>query len=234
MARVNAGYGYGIGSGIGSGSSNGNGNGSSCGYGNGSCCGYGCGSRCGYGCGYGNGYGDGVVDGTYSGCGDGEANGIDCGIAKFNGYAVEIIDGVQTIIARKHGRFARGWILNRNLTTSPCCVASNEDGLCAHGKTMREAMSALAEKEMESLEPEERVEAFIACHNRDEKYPARDLFEWHHHLTGSCLEGRKAFCQDRGIDLEHDEFTPQEFVEMTRNSYGAHVIKLLAERMGMQ
>ena len=181
---------------------------------------------------FGSGYGDG--SGSGSGDGDGYGSGDGHGIAKFNGRPVEIIDGVQTIIDRMHGRFARGWILNRNLTTSPCCVASNEDGLCAHGATMREAMSALAEKEMQSLEPEERVKAFMACHNSDEKYPARDLFEWHHHLTGSCLAGRQAFCRDREIDIDRDEFTPKEFVDITRNSYGAHVIELLAERMGLK
>ena len=233
MERVNAGYGYGIGSGIGSGCGNGNGNGSSCGYGSGNGDGYGVGADDGCVYGDGCGYGDGTAPGYGGGDGRCEALGLSCGITKFNRYAVEIIDGVQTIIERQHGRFARGWILNRNLTTSPCCVASNEDGMCAHGATMREAMSALAEKEMESLEPEERVEAFMACHNRDEKYPARDLFEWHHHLTGSCLAGRQAFCHDRAIDIDRDEFTPKQFVDMTRNSYGAHVIELLAERMGL-
>ena len=194
--------------------------------------GYGHGNGSGYGDGYGSsegyGYGYGYVDGYSSGYVGGY------GIRIFNSMPVEWIDGVPTLIDRRHGRFARGWILCRDLTLSPCCVVRNEDGLAAHGKTMREAMNALTDKEMQNKTPEERVADFMKCHEVNTKYPARDLFEWHHHLTGSCLEGRKAFCRDHRIDIDHDEFTPQEFVNLTRKSYGYQVIELLAERLGMR
>ena len=173
---------------------------------------------------------DGVIDyGDGYGGGDGDGDGIKI----FDGHTIEMIDGVQTIIDRAHGNFARGWILGRDLTLSPCCVVRNEEGMAAHGETMREAMTALMEKEMENRSPEERVEAFVACHDQGKKYPAQDLFEWHHHLTGSCLAGRKTFCRDHGIDIEHDAFTVEEFVRMTKGNYGADVIDLLAERIGM-
>ena len=220
-----------IGSGSGSGSGYGSGYGSGSGSGYGSGYGYGDGDGSGYGSG--SGYGDGDGSGYGSGSGYGDGDGYGDGIKIFDGHTIEMIDGVQTIIDRAHGNFARGWILGRDLTLSPCCVVRNEEGMAAHGETMREAMTALMEKEMENRSPEERVEAFVACHDQGKKYPAQDLFEWHHHLTGSCLAGRKTFCRDHGIDIEHDAFTVEEFVRMTKGNYGADVIDLLAERIGM-
>lgn len=206
------------------------------GYGTSDCTGDGSGNGDGYGNGCGDGYGRGSGFGDgYAFCnGYGFENCIDNGIKIFDGRTIEMIDGVQTIIDRAHGRFARGWILGEDLNLSPCCVVRNEDGLAAHGETMREAMSALTYKEIQNMTPEERVADFMACHTINTKYPARDLFEWHHHLTGSCLEGRKAFCRDHRIEIDHDEFTPQEFVNLTRESYGYQVIELLAERLGMK
>ena len=206
------------------------------GYGTGDCTGDGSGNGDGYGNGCGDGYGRGSGFGDgYDLCnGYGFENSVENGIKIFDGRTVEMIDEVQTIIDRAHGRFARGWILGEDLNLSPCCVVRNEDGLAAHGETMREAMNALADKEMQNRTPEECVEAFMECHTINTKYPARDMFEWHHRLTGSCLEGRKAFCRDHRIDIDHDEFTPQEFVNLTRKSYGYQVIELLAERLGMR
>ena len=233
--RIGSGSGSGSGYGSGYGSGSGSGYGSGYGYGDGDGSGYGSGSGYGYGSGYGSGsgYGDGDGSGYGSGSGYGDGDGYGDGIKIFDGHTIEMIDGVQTIIDRAHGNFARGWILGRDLTLSPCCVVRNEEGMAAHGETMREAMTALMEKEMENRSPEERVEAFVACHDQGKKYPAQDLFEWHHHLTGSCLAGRKTFCRDHGIDIEHDAFTVEEFVRMTKGNYGADVIDLLAERIGM-
>lgn len=212
------GYGCGKGAGAGSYSDYGHGYGLGCGNGNGD----------GSGCCYGDNHGHAAGYSDSSGYGYGERTGIKI----YNGRVVEIIDSVPTIIDRAHGRFARGWILYSDLTLSPCCVVRNEDGLAAHGKTMREAMNALTDKEIQNRTPEERVADFMESHEVNTKYPARDLFEWHHRLTGSCLAGRKAFCRDHRIDIDHDEFTPQEFVNLTRKSYGRQVIELLAERLG--
>ena len=61
------------------------------------------------------------------------------------------------------------------------------------------------------------------------EYPAKELFVWHHVLTGSCKAGRESFCRDNGIDIENDTFTIHEFVALTRNSYGGETIKKLLE-----
>ena len=60
------------------------------------------------------------------------------------------------------------------------------------------------------------------------KYSAKEIFIWHHVLTGSCKAGRESFCRDKGIDVDNDKFTVYEFIELTRNSYGGEVIRKLS------
>lgn len=61
------------------------------------------------------------------------------------------------------------------------------------------------------------------------KYPAADLFTWHHVLTGSCRAGREAFCRDKGIDVDNDTFTIPEFVALTRDAYGGETVAKLID-----
>ena len=77
---------------------------------------------------------------------------------------------------------------------------------------------------------EKRIEAFLEAHREDKKYPAQDLFDWHHRLTGSCMAGRKAFCLNHQIDLENDLFTVAEFINLTRDDYGGSVIRNLEKK----
>lgn len=180
-------------------------------------------SGSGDGSGDGSGYGDGSGSGYGSGSGDGS------GVKTFCGKRVYSIDGVQTIIESVRGNMAKGYILQSDLTLTPCCVVKENDKF-AHGSTLREAYEALQEKLYDDSTEEERILKF-RNHFPDfsKKYPARELFIWHHVLTGSCKAGREAFCRDRGIDIDKDEFTIHEFIEMTENSYNGHVIKKLKE-----
>lgn len=41
--------------------------------------------------------------------------------------------------------------------------------------------------------------------------------------------GRENFCKERGIDIEEDSFTIEEFVELTKDSYGGDIIKQILE-----
>ena len=200
------GYGYGYGSGYGSGYGDGDGSGSGDGYG------YGSGS--GYGDGYGSGYGDGYGD----------------GVTTFDGENVVRIDGVQTILRNIHGNVARADILQSDLTLTPCYVVKR-DNKFAHGETIEAAMQALMDKLFDDMPVEERVEAFIGAVKPDVKYPAQTLFDWHHKLTGSCEAGRKAFAKDHGIDLQHGEYTLQQFLGLTRDAYGADVIRAVMKKM---
>ena len=212
-----SGDGYGYGDGDGSGYGSGSGSGSGYGYGSGSGDGDGSGSGSGYGSGYGSG------DGSGYGSGSGD------GIKSINGSFVYQIDGVETILDRVHTNVAKGRILKRDLTCEPCYIVK-QGSVFAHGSTLRKAMADLAEKLMEGMSEEERIDAFVEAHPElDKPYPNEDLFSWHHRLTGSCEMGRKAFVEERGLTLD-GESTVRGFIELTEDAYGGSVIRALKER----
>ena len=170
----------------------------------------------GYGSGYGDGYGYGYGDGS------------GYGIGEINGMHVYRIDDVQTIIAAVKGNVAKGFILQSDLTMTPCYIVKG-NGMFAHGDDLHEAMSALQEKMFEDMPEEERIAEFIKAHpDKDKAYPNQDLFDWHHRLTGSCMAGRNAFIKDRGLSLD-GETTVADFIKLTRNAYGGSTIRALEE-----
>ena len=176
------------------------------------------GSGSGYG--YGDGYGD----------GDGSGDGSGYGIHGFDGKNVYRIDGTPTLIQSIRGNVAHGAILNGDLTLTPCYVVKQDD-LFAHGETLREAMEALRDKLFEDMPEEERISAFLAETEPGKKYPNQHFYAWHHRLTGSCDMGRKTFAKDHGIDVENGTMTLEEFLELTKNSYGGDVIRHVLERL---
>ena len=117
------------------------------GYGYGSGDGYGDGD--GYGSGYGSGLGSGDGSGYGSGLGSGDGSGYD-DVKQLNGYEVYVIDDIQTIITSVRSDIAEGFILNADLTLSPCFICKGEN-LFAHGKTLHEAYTSLQEKLLENL-----------------------------------------------------------------------------------
>ena len=199
-----------------------------CGYGYGSGCGYGdgsgdgCGSGCGYGCGYGSGYGCGY------GSGDGCGYGYGSGVKSINGNPIYVVDNIPTIITNVKGNIAKGFILHSDLSLTPCFIVK-ENNQFSHGNTLHEAFESLQEKLYDDSTEEERILKFKE-HFSDfsKKYSAKDLFIWHHVLTGSCKAGREAFCMDKGIDVDNDRFTVYEFIELTKNSYGGDIIRRLS------
>lgn len=198
--------------------------GSGSGYGSGDGCGDGCGSVCGDGCGSGYGYGSGYG----SGCGDGYGCGSGCGIKSINGNSIYVVDSIPTIITNVKGNIAKGFILQSDLSLTPCFIAK-ENNQFSHGNTLHEAFESLREKLYDDSTEEERILKFKE-HFSDfsRKYSAKDLFIWHHVLTGSCKAGREAFCKDKGIDVDNDRFTVYEFIELTKNSYGGEIIRKLS------
>ena len=166
----------------------------------------------------GSGYGDGYGYGYGYGSGD--------GIAELNGQKVYRIDDTPTIITSVHNNVAKGYILQSDLSLTLCYVVKGNNCF-AHGDTLREAMAALTDKMFDGRPEEERIEAFIKAHpDKDKAYPNKDLFDWHHRLTGSCMAGRNAFVKDRGLTLD-GETTVTDFIKLTENSYGGSTIKKL-------
>ena len=191
------------------------------------------GSGYGSGSGYGEGDGYGSGSGSGSGYGYGDGDGYGSGISIFDGIPVWMVDGVQTIITVVKSGFAKGYILSSDLTKTPCYIAKG-GGRFAHGATLNKAVAALQGKLFEDMPVEARISAFIKAHpDKNAKIPARDLWDWHNRLTGSCEMGRNQFAADRGIDIDRDEFTPLEFCEMCKGSYGGDVIRRLEEAYGV-
>ena len=232
--NIGSGCGDGDGCGCGDGSGYGDGDGYGCGcgdgsgYGDGDGCGCGDGSGCGdgYGCGYG--YGSGCGDGSGYGDGDGYGYGCGYGVKSINGNSIYVVDNIPTIITNVKGNIAKGFILHSDLSLTPCFIVK-ENNQFSHGNTLHEAFESLQEKLYDDSTEEERILKFKE-HFSDfsKKYSAKDLFIWHHVLTGSCKAGREAFCTDKGIDVDNDRFTVYEFIELTKNSYGGNIIRRLS------
>lgn len=172
------------------------------------------------------GWGEGSGSGWDSGSGWGEGSGE--GVKSFNSAAVYMIDDVPTIVTAVFGNTAKGYILRDDLTLEPCYVSKAGNHL-AHGKKLEEAVADAREKLFYDMPEDERIEAFLAAHERGVKYPAQDFYDWHHRLTGSCRMGRDEFVRSHGIDLENGMYTVEEFIAITRNSYGGAVIARLED-----
>lgn len=230
-------YNYGFGAGCGSGygfsycDGSGSGSGDSAGYGDGSSYGKGCGSGYGSCMNFGNGRGQGCgLSYNYnleSGSFYGGILNYNNSLNSINGKQVYIVDGILTTISHIHGNIAKGTIVNNNLTETPCYIVK-EGIYFAHGNSLAEANAALQDKLFEEMSAEERIAEFWKCHKKGVKYPTKDFFEWHHKLTGSCLMGRQQFAKDHNIDLE-GEMTVEEFITLTKNSFGGDIIKRLEE-----
>ena len=192
------------------------------GYGDGSGDGYGDGSGDGSGYGSGDGYGDGSGDGYGDGSGD--------GLLSFDGKQVSMIDGVPTVIMQVKGNLAKGFIVNCDLTTERCYVAKRGN-LFAHGKTIKETQEALHKKIFDNMDTDEKIDSFMREFKQGAKYPAKLFYEWHNKLTGSCEFGRNAFVRNHGIDLENGMYTPEEFVDITKDDFGGDIIKQIKERI---
>ena len=187
------------------------------------------------GSGYGSGDDSGSGSGDDSGSGYGYGYGDDSGdgVKEVNGDTVYIVDDVPTIIKSVRDNIAQGFILQRDLTLKPCYIVK-EQNMFAHGDTLHDAFTALQEKLYDNSTEEERIEAFRKKFPEyDTLYPNRDLFTYHHVLTGSCRMGRESFCKDKGIDLDGST-TVREFVELTKDSYGGDVICKLPEVYGVK
>lgn len=198
------------------------------------CYGYSNGDGCGDGCGAGScdGHGAGSCDGYGSGIGAGIGCGAGKGVMELNGDNVHLVDGIQTIIKSVHGNIAQGFILNSDLTLQPCYIVKEQNKF-AHGDTLHDAFTSLQEKLYDESTEEERIEAFVKKFpDYDTSYPNRDLFAYHHVLTGSCRMGRERFCKDNGINLDGST-TVREFVSLTKDSYGSETIRRLPQAYGV-
>lgn len=178
----------------------------------------------------GSGSGDGSGYGSGDGSGDGYGSGS--GVTEINGLSVHLVDDVQTVFYHIRGNVAKGAILRDDLSLEPCFIVKG-NGHFAHGENLRKAMEALTDKMFDDMPEDERIAEFVKAHpDYQGKHSNRDLYDWHHRLTGSCEMGRNEFVSSKGIDLD-GESTIEEFVAMCRNSYGGSTIRKLPEAYGI-
>ncbi|MBQ1485265.1 MAG: hypothetical protein IIZ44_02285 [Muribaculaceae bacterium] len=173
----------------------------------------------------GNGYGNGYGNGDGNGDGDGSL----LSVTKVGEDKVYDIDDVPTAIDNIKGNVAKCRILQADMTWIPCHVVRIGDCF-AHGWTIHEAQRDAMQKHISSAPIEERLQMFKdRFPSADEKIPAKELFNWHNTLTGSCLMGRKQWCRDHNIDVDKDTFTVTEFIALTKNAFGGSTIKKLTQ-----
>lgn len=139
-----------------------------------------------------------------------------------------MIDGVPTILSRIIGNVAKGFIVGPDFLLAPTFVCK-QGNTFAHGETLHKAREALLEKLFDDMPTEERIAAFCKEFKPGVKRPAMEFFSWHHRLTGSCEQGRREFARQHDVDIDSDELTPEEFFDLTRNSYGSGIIRQTEE-----
>ena len=140
-----------------------------------------------------------------------------------------MVDEVPTLIDYVHGQYAKGSIVNSDLTLTPCYIARSGD-FFAHGETLGDAVRDAEAKALQNEPIEKRIERFkISYPDADSVVDNAELYKWHNTLTGSCAYGRKQFARDHGIDIEAGSMTVREFVELTKDAFGGQVIKQLKE-----
>lgn len=239
---VDVGYAYGDGDSSGSGNFYGKGYGCGC-YGNddgdGDGSGYGMGYGSDSGCGNGSNYSTyGIIDsGNVCGSGSlyytGYGAGYGDGIKEINGKEIYMVDDIPTIFKSIRNNIAKGFIVKNDLQFEPCYIVK-ENNQFAHGDTLKDAFMSLQEKLYDYSTEEERIEAFKKKFPEyDVKYNNRDLFVYHHVLTGSCRMGREAFMSNKGLSLD-GKTSVREFVKLTQDAYGGDIIKKLPEAYGIK
>ena len=173
--------------------------------------------------------GDGSGDGSGYGYGYGSGYGSGSGLRALDGQHVHLIDGVQTVIASVTGNYARGFLVQKDLTLKPCYIAKHGN-FFAHGETLKEAVRDAVAKWTKNRPLEERLEDFCKQFPTSETTAKCSVFyDWHSILTGSCRMGRDQFVKEHGLDMEQ-EYTVEYFLRITRNAYGGDVIRQLEER----
>lgn len=152
-------------------------------------------------------------------------------LLEFDGQPVYYIDSVPTVLLSVHGDVARGYTIDRDLTTHKCVVARGH-GYFAHGETLEQAMRDLEAKITANMPVEEKIAEFKKKFELDTEYLAEEFYTWHNTLTGSCTMGRNGFMRDHNINMT-DKVTTRFFLEITHDSYGGEIIRQLAESYGV-
>lgn len=180
----------------------------------------------GYGYGYGN--GDGNGDGNGNGNGDGNGYGDGVKLKTYKGKLVYYVDGIPCVFStvNKNLLFAKVNVINISDMSASQQFIYKFNGCFAHGYSLRDAKSEAENKYYSQLDVSERITAFNSSFKKGVKYSAKQFYEWHTTLTGSCTPGKNMWISQRGINLDI-EMTVEEFIDLTKDSYGGEIIRQL-------
>ena len=89
----------------------------------------------------------------------GSGSGYGYGIKSINGNSIYVVDNIPTIITNVKGNIAKGFILQSDLSLTPCFIAK-ENNQISHGNTLHEAFESLREKLYDDSTEEERILKF--------------------------------------------------------------------------
>lgn len=228
------GYGWGIGFCTGSGNGDGtggskrdesdidsgNGDGTGKGSGNGFGIGDGMGDYYGglFGSGYGNGSGNGMED-------DGDL----LSITRVGDNTIYNINGAPIAIDNIKGNIAKGRILNDDMTFTDCWIV-REGNCIEYGKDLHDTHKAAQRESAIQLPKEERLKMFVQRFpSPDELIPIKELYNWHHVLTGACKYWSKEWCKQNGFNVEDEIYcvSIRKFVNLTEFEWGGDIIKEL-------
>lgn len=121
------------------------------------------------------------------------------------------------------GNVAKVNVIKDDMSTQKMYIAKSGN-LFAHGDNKDHALREVSAKFFASMSFEAKKQEFIKLFKKDEVYPTRHFFEWHHHLTGSCESGRMMFVKAHGIDLDAGMNTIT-FLNLTKNEYNGKIIQ---------
>ena len=150
------------------------------------------------------------------------------------GQKIYYIDSIPTIITSVKKNIAKGYILNNDLTLTPCFIAKNDSlfnrALFAHGDNLKSALSALQDGIIIRLNVDERVKAFVNAHpNGNTTYTVEHFSTWHFRLTGSYNLGCNYFADSNGLNTT-DNMTVLEFIKLAKkDEYCSKIIKQLTQ-----
>lgn len=141
---------------------------------------------------------------------------------------VYYIDSIPTILYSVKGDYAKGAILSeKDNSLTPCFIMKKGD-VYAHAETLHEAHKIVHDKFDKKFSIKDRINRFKELFpDFSVKLKAKELFDWHYYLTGSCQLGKLSLVKDKNINLETDSMSINDFIELSRNKFGWEIIKLL-------
>ena len=111
------------------------------------------------------------------------------------------------------------------MTFSDCWIV-REGNRFGYGKDLHDTYMAAQRESAMDLPKEERLKMFVQRFpSPDEMIHIKELYHWHHALTGTCKVGRDEWCKRHGFNIERNGFaTVRQFVNLTKREMGGDII----------